>query len=356
MTGLRVALVGGPMYDGLYALLPADVEVVVHADHPTLNREVAALLASGERIDVLATHGKYAPSQAEWLLPLDGLVPPEVVAGLAPRAVDLCRFEGDLLCVPRCIDVRVLWWRKDLLDRPPAGWDDVEAAEGAFGFTGRESGLFGLFFELVAGAGSTLFDADGTPTLATPAAVAAVERLQRLAAKAPTDLPGWHYDEVDDALLAGRVAMAAAWPGGTGRLRSSDLADRLSPARYPGGWSYAGCHGWAIPRTCGDVPGAVALLEALAGVPAGLADAASGTVPACRAALDAHEPVDEVDAERLAITAATIADGMLTYPPLRRFPLVEDAGWGAIHDALVGTLSATDAVASMQATAEEVLA
>ena len=52
---LRVALVGGPMYDHLLPAL-GDVEVVVQADHPTLNREVAARLARGERIDVLSTH------------------------------------------------------------------------------------------------------------------------------------------------------------------------------------------------------------------------------------------------------------------------------------------------------------
>ena len=73
---LRVALVGGPMYDGLYDLIADDVEVVVHADHPTLNREVAARLAVGERLDVISTHGKYAPSQSEWLLPHHDLVNP----------------------------------------------------------------------------------------------------------------------------------------------------------------------------------------------------------------------------------------------------------------------------------------
>ncbi|MBL8774957.1 MAG: extracellular solute-binding protein [Acidimicrobiales bacterium] len=356
MSGLRVALVGGPMYDRLYDLLPDDVEVVVHADHPTLNREAAAMLAAGERIDLLSTHGKYAPSQAGWLLPLDDLVDPGALAGLAPRALDLCRFEGALLCAPRCIDVRVLWWRTDLLDAPPTTWDEVEGAPDAFGFTGRESGLFGLFFELVAGAGGALFDDSLQPTLRTPESVAAVARLQRLAAKGPADLPDWHYDQVDDALLDGRVAMAAAWPGGTGRIRRSDLASRLAPARYPGGWSYAGCHGWAIPRTCGDVPAAVAVLERLADPEAGAADAASGTIPANTAALAEVAPADAVDAARLAITTETIEDGMLTYPPLARFPEVEDAGWAAIHDALRGARTADDAVSAMQSAAEEALA
>src|SRR3954453_6964863 len=104
------------MYDRLYdhlnrALPPGEVEVVVHADHPTLNRRVAELLAAGERIDVLATHSKYAPSQARWLRPLDDLLDPAVLAPLAPGALELGRFRGDLLCVPRNIDVRVLWVR-----------------------------------------------------------------------------------------------------------------------------------------------------------------------------------------------------------------------------------------------------
>jgi len=355
-TRLRVALVGGPMYDGLYDLIADEIDVVVHEDHPTLNREVATRLAAGERLDVISTHGKYAPSQAEWLLPLDDLIHPEVLAPLAPRAMEQCSFQGSLLCVPRNIDVRVLWWRTDVLDHAPRTWDEVEAAPAPFGFTGRESGLFGLFFELMAGAGAPLFDIEAHPTLTGPEAIAAVTRLQRLASKAPADLPDWHYDQVDDALLEGRVAMAAAWPGGYDRIRRSDRAPVFAPAMYPGGRSYSGCHGWAIPRTCGDVPGAVALVTRLASVEAGRLEAAAGGIPAHTGALAEHEPRDAVDAERLAITKATIADAMLTYPPLARFPEVEDAGWGAIHDALTGEIDAETAVERMQAAAEEALA
>src|SRR2546430_1194188 len=139
---LRLALVGGPMYDPLYAALPDDVDVIVHGDHPSLNRAVAAMLSAGERIDVLSTHSKYAPSQSRWLRPLDGLVD---VDGLAPRAVELCRFGGALLCAPRNIDVRVLWYRTDVLETAPATWADLGSSAAAFGFPGRESGLFGTF-------------------------------------------------------------------------------------------------------------------------------------------------------------------------------------------------------------------
>ena len=355
MSRLRVALVGGPMYDAVYDLFRDDVEIVVHADHPTLNRSVADLFDAGERLDLISTHGKYAPSQARWLHPLDGLVAPAALARLAPLAVDLCRFRGALLCVPRNIDVRVLWWRTDLLAAAPTTWAEVEAAPGAFGFTGRESGLFGIFYELVAGAGGHLFDDDGAPTLTGPAAEDAVARLQRLAAKGPADLPTWHYDDVDEALLAGSVTMAAAWPGGYDRIRHSDRYGTLAPARYPGGKSYSGCHGWAIPTTCGDVPGASALLERLTSLEAGQAEAASGGIPAHLTALAEHEPLDAVDAARLEVTTATIAGGMLTYPPLERFDEVEDAAWCALHDAIRGERTPADAVATMQRAAEEIL-
>src|SRR5581483_1341255 len=185
LMALRVALVGGPMYDGLYSFLPADVDMVVHADHPTLNRQVAEMLAAGERIDLLATHSKYAPSQAAWLRPLDELVPADVLTTLAPDAVGLCRFEDSLLCVPRNIDVRVLWWRTDVLDAAPDTWADLAASGQPFGFPGRESGLFGTFFELVVSHGGRLFDDDVRPTMTGPEAVAAVETLCALAANAP---------------------------------------------------------------------------------------------------------------------------------------------------------------------------
>jgi len=338
---LKVALVGGPMYDRLYDSLP-DVEIVVHADHPTLNRTVADMLARGERIDVLSTHSKYAPSQAAWLRPM------EDPGGLAPNAVDLCTFRGTLLSVPRCIDVRVLWSRAGGV----ATWEDLAGAPLVFGFPGRESGLFGTFFEIVVASGGRLFDDDARPVIASDEAVRAVEILCAIASRAPSDLPEWHYDQVDAALLEGRVDAAAAWPGGYGRV-SSDPS--LLPYPYVGGISYAGVHSWAIPTTCGDVDGARELIARLASEEAGRVDASVGTVPAHEKAFASVEPRDDVDARRLEITRDTIANAMITYPPLERFPEVEDAGWQAINAALRGEMPARQAVDETQAAAERAL-
>jgi multiple sugar transport system substrate-binding protein len=356
---LRVALVGGPMYDSLYEPILDDVEVVVHADHPTLNRRVAELLTSGERIDVLSTHGKYAPSQAAWLRPLDALLDADIVRALAPRAVDLCRYRGALLCAPRNIDVRTLWWRRDRIDTAPDTWADLAAGAAVFGFTGRESGLFGLFFELVVAHGGALFDADGRPTMTGPQAEAAVALLCSLATRAPYELPDWHYDDVDAALLDGRVDCAAAWPGAFGPIKASSMYDVLAPAPYFAGpttrVSYSGCHGWAIPTTCGDLDRAIELVTRLCSPEMHQREAAAGGIPARTDVLAAVTPIDATDEARLAITRDTIEHGMITYPPLVRFPEVEDAGWAAIHDALRGELSPAETVASIQHAAEAAL-
>jgi multiple sugar transport system substrate-binding protein len=357
---LRVALVGGPMYDHLYEAFPAGlVDAVVQADHPTLNRRVAELLQDGERLDLIATHAKYAPSQASWLLPLDDLVGAATIDALAPRAVQLCRFEGALLCLPRLIDVRVLWVRGDRVEKAPSTWDELVGSAVVFGFPGRESGLFGTFFELVVGLGGRLFDDDLRPCLATPHAQQAIETLSQLAARAPADLTDWHYDDVDAALLGGRVDAAAAWPGGWGPIRASDLADRLRPHPYLAGperrVSYAGCHGWAIPRTCGDLEAAVELITQLGGVELQGIDAAGGSICAHEGALAAVEPQSELDRQRLDVTSQMIDSAMITYPPLPRFPEIEDAGWSAIREVLLGRLGPFEATEAIQAAAVAVL-
>ncbi len=350
------------MYDGLYRLLDRQgVEIAVHADHPTLNRRVAELLARGERIDLLSTHSKYAPSQAAWLRPLDGVVAASLLSPLAPKAVELCRFRGALLCVPRNIDVRVLWANRRLLGarRVPESWEQLATSGLAFGFTGRESGLFGTFFEIVTVLGGRLFDEVLRPTLESAAARAAVDLLVRLAKNAPADLCDWHYDQVDAALGSGGVALAAAWPGGTRALLASKARADLEPHPYLSGplglRSYAGCHAWAIPRTCSDLDGALRLLERLSSADAHALEAESGAVCARADVFGALQGGDARDERRLAITRDTVAHGMLTYPPLARFPEVEDAGWGALQRALRGEIDARTALAEMQAAAERVL-
>ena len=154
--------------------------------------------------------------------------------------------------------------------------------------------------------------------------------------------------------------MAAAWPGGYGPIRDSPLYDHLDVAAYPAGpacrVSYSGAHAWAVPTTCADVDAALDLLVRLCTEEAGALDGASGSVCAHSHAMESVKPHDDTDARRLAITRDTISQAMITYPPLVRFPEVEDAGWSAINAALRGQLRPEDAVIQIQRSAERTLA
>ncbi len=128
----------------------------------------------------ISTHTKYAPSQAQWLRPLDELVPAELIDDLLPRPAELSRIDGRLLQIPRNLDVRLLHLPprsdRDARRRPgpslfdtattlDAGRSEWRAAFYGFLFPGRDSGLFGMFYELLVSAGGKLFDDDLRPGL-----------------------------------------------------------------------------------------------------------------------------------------------------------------------------------------------
>jgi multiple sugar transport system substrate-binding protein len=372
---IRIALVGGPMYDPLYEGIPrferdvgVAVEVVARLPHPELNAWVKDAFASGDAdIDLLSTHTKYAPSQAQWLAPLDDLVAPEHIDDLLARPLALSRIDGRLMQVPRNIDVRLLHYRRDLLDSgPPATWTELaeratdlttESVSG-FLFPGRDSGLFGTFYELLVGAGGELFDEALRPAFSSPAGVWAmsfVADLHHARRVTPRALPDWHYDEISAAFREGRAAMVCDWPGGYHLYRdpaTCRVADRVDLALLPAGptgvsAAYGGCHSFAIPRTSRNPGAGAELLTFLTSSEAQLGEARRGAIPCRSSALarvrqEAKErPLDAARWQLLAATEAT----MIVPPRFAAYPQCEDAIWRAAQQAMIGAWSAEEAVA-----------
>src|SRR5262249_59878981 len=192
--------------------------------HPALTARVKRDCEDGRAdVDLLSTHTKYAPSQVQWLTPIEDVLSPEDVADLLPRPAELARSDGRLFQYPRNLDMRLLYYRRDLFEEadaratfershrrplaPPETWDDlVEVAvfltrPGFFGFLfpGREAAVFGTFYELLVSAGGDLFGPGLPPVLDGPAGVWAADRLAELHHRrrvTPRELPSWHYDEV----------------------------------------------------------------------------------------------------------------------------------------------------------------
>jgi multiple sugar transport system substrate-binding protein len=354
------------MYDALYEAIRGftaesgqSVDIVVRLPHPELNAWVASSFARGDPdIDLLSTHTKYAPSQAQWLAPLDGLLDAEALADLLERPLALSRIDGRLLQVPRNLDVRLLHYRRDLLeDGAPATWEALaETAARAtspsmsgFLFPGRESGLFGTFYELLVGAGGDLFDERLHPVFDAPAGVwaaAFLADLHHVRAVTPRSLPEWHYDEISAEFRAGRAAMVCDWPGSYHLYRAPatcQVWDRIGLAPLPAGpagsrSAYAGCHSFAIPRSARNPEGGGALLRYLTSVEAQLGEARSGAIPCRKSAL--RRVQQEVTAEpverfRWRLLEAAV-ETMIIPPRFAAYPRCEEAIWRAIQRTLIG--------------------
>jgi multiple sugar transport system substrate-binding protein len=378
------------MYNSLYAAIAeferaanVRVEVVAQLPHPELNAFVKDAFESGARLDIISTHTKYAPSQAQWLSGLDEVMPSELVSDLLPRPAELSRVDGRLLQIPRNLDVRLLHYRRDLVAHVPRTWDELietavaltransngEATFYGFLFPGRDSGLFGTFYELLVSAGGELFDGDLRPAFDSTAGHWAVERIVELhhaRRVTPRDLPNWHYDEISASFRAGDAAMVSDWPGSYHLYRDPStcrVADQVGLALLPEGpgglrAAYAGCHSFAIPRRARNPEGGAALVGHLTSFAAQLGEARHGAIP-CRAsalaAVRSGLANDSGDAERWRLLAET-EKTMIVPPRFAAYPQCEDALWRSVQRAMIGDLSPADAVRRAAADIQNIVA
>jgi multiple sugar transport system substrate-binding protein len=394
MKELHLALIGGPQYDGLLELLPAfegqtgyRLHVDVRLPHVELNERMAKDLGTENgHYDLISTHTKYSPSQAEHLRPLDDLVSADELSDFVPRVLELCRFANGadqthehLMQLPRNLDARLLFYRADLISAPQT-WDEaVEQMikykrDGFYGFAfpGRHSGLFGTFYEMLGMAGGDLFDAELQPIFNSEAGEWALNFLHRLHSVdhvTPPDLiENWYYDEISDRFRRGDVLMIGEWPGYYGLYQKREtcaIFDQFDVASYPAGpagirRSYSGGHTFAIPKAARDPEGGLALAKYLT----------SPEVQWYETSVSGHTPVrqsifqrmkvqsrqgTEHDAKRMDALEETITHYAMIPPKFAKYPLIEDILWSGVQEAMTGTHTPRETLLLMEKKVREVL-
>lgn len=386
-----MALVSGPMYDPLYKLLPEfekktgkRVHVAARLIHPELNAHLDQIYRAGQgAYDLVSTHNMFAPAQKHFLRPLDDWFREAELNEFIPSILEMNRVEGWLLSIPRNIDVRLLYYRRDLFAktaerekfaqatgrelRVPETWEELAQVAAffsrppelyGFAFPGRDSGLFGTFFELVAMAGGKLFQPDLQPAFVDHAGRWALGYLRRLYAEdkvTPRELPEMRYDEVAGIFLAGRCAMVADWPGGFYRYSDaahSRVVGEFQMALYPIGpagqrWVYSGGHAFAVPNSVQDEEGAKALLKFLVSADAQWHEAQQGALPVLKSVqgrLKAETDANSLEGQRLALLEQTVKVHMLLPPRFALYPAVEEALWTSLQKGVTGEWSVDDAL------------
>jgi multiple sugar transport system substrate-binding protein len=361
---VQAALIAGPMYERLYDSLEEfaaarhlRVEIGYSGDHPALNAHLASF--ADPPYDLVSTHTKYAPSQAHFLAPLQPHLQAKELADFYPKVLELATVNGKLLGIPRNIDVRLLHYRTDLIGTPPQTWDELfELAQRlttgndlyGFVFPGRESGLFGTFFELAEAAGAHLFPEDRIPDIMNEGGRWALGLLSRMYARGivPPQSIDWHYDEVHRFFRDGHAAMVGDWPAYyEAHLdpAQSRVYDRFAVAEYPAGPSgvsrtYGGSHTFALTQRGADNPDAVELLHFLTAKESQSGEAARGSVPVRRSVMQqVLDFASEDELNRWRILESVIETSVLIPPKIDCYPAIEDVLWRTVQKAMTGELN-----------------
>lgn len=384
-TAVNVLLLGGPMYEALYDhALPRferetgiKVNVVDRLPHPALNAEVARRFAAADHgIDLFSTHTKYAPSQAEHLLPLDSGA--FAADRLLPSVRALAMMRGELMQVPRFLDLQLLYVRASAFSdkaaqaqhqrsfgqalAPPRTWSELVNVAGSltqgdrygFVFPGRDSGLFGTFYEMLVAAGGDLFSPQLDPVFSSPAGWWAADALAELHTRrhcTPLALPAWHYDEIGSCFRRGQAAMVADWPGSDGLYRDGNTCvdpDDVELHPLPLGFAdkraaYGGCHSFAIARTARNPKGAAQLLQYLTSHESRLYEASHGAVPVTFASM-AHVQAEAASSprqqRRWQLLSDQIESALIIPPRFAAYPTCETILWQALQRVMLGEVSA----------------
>lgn len=161
---------------------------------------------------------------AGWLLPLDRFAPD--VENFFPSAIEANRWQDSLYALPWFIDVGMLYWRTDLLEKPPKTFSELrlmakEAKEKhglSYGFVwqgARYEGLVTVFLEHVGGFGGAILNEEGNVTVAEPPAQKALRYMWESIYRdgiVPREVLTWQEEQTRFAFQNGEAVFMRNWP------------------------------------------------------------------------------------------------------------------------------------------------
>ncbi|MEV0618099.1 ABC transporter substrate-binding protein [Nonomuraea sp. NPDC050404] len=207
---------------------------------------VANLQAQSSRYDVLGLDVMWTAEFAEngWIIPLErGLFP---LDRFLPPVVETAIYKDKLWAVPYTSNAGLLYYRKDLVKKPPRTWAELRDQARAItkkrnieGYAGQFLAYEGLtvnFSEAVQSAGGQIVSPDGTKVALDPVkgGTALEFFLQGLREGwIPKESLSYKEEESRLAFQEGRLAFARNWPHAYGPAKA-ELGGNLGVTRLPG--------------------------------------------------------------------------------------------------------------------------
>ena len=167
-----------------------------------------------------------------------------------PGTIERMRYDGHYVALPWAIDIRIPYYRKDILEEvgvePPTNWEEFAAVAAAvtsddrYGFVtaGAENNASHVMYFLILNNGGGLFTADGEPNLMDERNVEALKFFSELATSGyihPASV-GYTGDDALRAFSQGNAAMILNNPGMWNRFPElDDQIGILPPLESPRG-------------------------------------------------------------------------------------------------------------------------
>jgi multiple sugar transport system substrate-binding protein len=308
-------------------------------------------------------------AQAGYLEPLDNFLKADGVnlKDYIQGAVDAASFNGKQWAMPRFIDTGLLFYRKDIVDKPPATWEDLIAAAKAdkgkngtkYGYLMQAKQYEGLVcnaIEFISAYGGTVVDDKGNIVINSPQTIKGLEVMKQVVASdfVPSNITTYTELESHTGFINGESAFIRNWPYQYALAQDktqSKIVDKIGVAPLPKGdvRSAAALGGWmsAINKNSKHKKEAWEFLKYVTSVEgektSALIDGASPTLSALYndAELKAKNPIYADPGFVAGISAAVSRPVSPVYPKLSDIMQTE------ISKFLAGQQSAQDAVKNM---------
>lgn len=400
---LRVKLIGGAQYEPLYAEIPkweaatgAKVEILSRKNHFELDKEIKQDIAAGT-LDwcVGSNHTSFAPQYGDIYADLNGLIAPEVLAEFVPLVIQQSTVNGRLVQLPRHSDVSNLFYQKSLYAddakkaafkekygydlAPPETWDQVKDQAMFFSnppdfygfqFVGKDEAITGRFYEMLVADGGAMFDDKWNPTFNSDAGVQALQFFVDLynAKAVPAGVPNYTWDDTGLGFGSGSVAMDLDWGGWASYFNdpaNSKVAGNVGIIRAPKGsggkrTGWAGSHSFSITETCDNKDAAASFLTFLTSYDNQMVEARKGLLPTRTKVWDDIKAEfaasgNTYGVEVLETFQASMAEDAFTPPLIPEWIEVSNVLWPKLQAAIVGDMSAKDALDAAQVEAATIM-
>lgn len=185
-------------------------------------------------------------ANAGWIRKWDRTDGKEVTRGVFPPVIETASYEGDLYGAPFNSNTQLLWYRKDLVPKPPETWNEmVRIAEKIGPANGGEIQVQGNLYEGFTVWANAMIESAGTQVLSGPTTVDLAEGptdkalssmgFMANSSAAPANLTTSTEDTARLGFESGSAFMVNyTFAYGSAKENAPEIAENMGAARFPG--------------------------------------------------------------------------------------------------------------------------